>query len=193
MSFTHEVRAQHVRYQGPIFTVVTDEVTMPDGGTADRDMITHEGAVGVAALDDAGRIVLVRQYRHPVRRRMWELPAGLRDVEGEDLARTAARELAEEADLVAGRWDVLLDLHTSPGFSDEQIRLFLARDLSELPPEQRHVRTEEEADMEVARFPLDDAVAMVLRGEITNGPAVAGILAAARVRDAGWVLPRTSA
>ena len=186
MTFSHEVREQLVRYEGPIFTVVTDEVTMPGGGTAHRDMITHVGAVGVAALDDAGRIVLVRQYRHPVRRRLWELPAGLRDVAGEDLAVTAARELAEEADLEAARWDLLLDVHTSPGFSDEQIRLFLARELTEVPADRRHERHDEEADMEVARIDLGEAVAMVLRGEVTNGPAVAGILAAARVRDQGF-------
>ncbi len=193
MSFTHEVRDQRTRYEGPIFTVVTDEVTMPGGGTAHRDMIRHVGAVGVAALDDAGRVVLVRQYRHPVRRRMWELPAGLRDVAGEELAVTAARELAEEADLTAARWDLLLDLHTSPGFSDEVIRLFLARDLSEIPPEQRHDRHDEEADMDVAWFDLDEAVAMVLRGEVTNGPAVAGILAAARARDTGFAGLRPAA
>jgi ADP-ribose pyrophosphatase len=193
VSFTHEVRDQRTRYEGPIFTVVTDEVTMPGGGTAHRDMIRHVGAVGVAALDDAGRVVLVRQYRHPVRRRMWELPAGLRDVAGEELAVTAARELAEEADLTAARWDLLLDLHTSPGFSDEVIRLFLARDLSEIPPEQRHDRHDEEADMDVAWFDLDEAVAMVLRGEVTNGPAVAGILAAARARDTGFAGLRPAA
>ena len=186
MTFAHEVRAQHVRYEGPIFTVLTDEVTMPGGGTANRDMITHVGAVGVAALDDAGRIVLVRQYRHPLRRRMWELPAGLRDVDGEDLAVAAGRELAEETDHRAGRWDLLLDLHTSPGFSNETIRLFLARDVTPVPEDERHERHDEEADMDVAWFPLDEAVAMVLRGEVTNGPAVAGILAAARARDTGF-------
>jgi ADP-ribose pyrophosphatase len=193
VSFTHEVRGQRVRYEGPIFTVVTDEVTMPGGGTAHRDMIHHVGAVGVAALDDAGRIVLVRQYRHPVRRRMWELPAGLRDVAGEEPALTAARELAEEADLTAARWDLLLDLHTSPGFSDEAIRLFLARELAEVAPEERHDRRDEEADMDVAWFDLDEAVAMVLRGEVTNGPAVAGILAAARARDTGFAGLRPAA
>jgi 8-oxo-dGDP phosphatase len=186
VTFTHEVKAEHTRYEGPIFTVVTDEVTMPGGGTVERDMIRHVGAVGVAALDDAGRIVLVRQYRHPLRRRMWELPAGLRDVEGEPLATTASRELAEEADLTARRWDLLLDVHTSPGFSNEVIRIFLGRDLAEVPPEQRHEKEHEEADMDVARIDLDEAVAMVLRGDVTNGPAIAGILAAARVRDNGF-------
>ncbi|GAB1641561.1 NUDIX domain-containing protein [Krasilnikovia sp. MM14-A1259] len=189
-TFDHETRSRVQRYAGPIFSVYTDVVTMPGGGTAARDLTENKGAVGVVALDDAGRVVLIKQYRHPVRRKLWELPAGLRDVAGEDLALTAARELAEEVDLRAGRLDLLLDLHTSPGFSDETIRLFLARDLSPVPEEQRHVRTDEEADLEIARFDLDEAVAMVLRGEITNAAAVGGVLAAAAARAADWATLR---
>jgi ADP-ribose pyrophosphatase len=189
-SFQHEVLAHTERYAGPIFHVYTDEVTMSDGRIAARDLVINKGAVGVVALDDVGRVVLIRQYRHPVRRRLWELPAGLRDVEGEDLVVTAARELAEETDLRAGRFDLLVDLHTSPGFSTETIRLFLARDLSPVPDEERHERTDEEADIEIAWLDLDEAVAMVLRGEITNASAVAGLLAAARARDDGWATLR---
>ncbi|HEU4425650.1 MAG TPA: NUDIX hydrolase [Pilimelia sp.] len=161
-----------------MFRVVSDDVTMPGGSVAARDYIVHPGAVGVVAIDDEGRVVLVRQYRHPVRGRLWELPAGLIDKPGEDLAVTAARELAEEADLVAGRLDPLVELHTSPGCSNESIRLFLARDLREVPPEQRHQRFDEEADLVVRRFALDEAVRMIFAGEITNAAAVAGILAA---------------
>ena len=102
----------------------------------------------------------------------------------------AARELAEETDLRAGRFDLLIDLHTSPGFSTETIRLFLARDLSPVPAADRHLRTDEEADIEIAWFDLDEAVAMVLRGEISNAAAVAGLLAAARTRDDGWATLR---
>ncbi len=182
----YEVRARQHRYSGPVFTVVTDEVTMPGGGTAARDYVRHVGAVGVVALDDDGRVVLVRQYRHAVGRALWELPAGLMDVDGEDLAVAAARELTEEADLVAGRLDLLVDVHTSPGFSDEVVRLFLARDLTPVADDRRHDRRDEEAGMQVARVELDEAVAMVFAGEITNGPAVAGLLAAAHARDAAW-------
>ena len=177
MSFTHDVTARHERYQGPIFAVVTDEVTMPGGNSVNRDYVEHQGAVGVVALDEQGRVVLIRQYRHPVRRRMWELPAGIRDLPGEDPAVTAARELAEEADLVAGRLEHLIDLHTSPGFSDEMITLYLATELSQAA--ETFEKHDEEADLEVARFALDEAVAMILRGDITNGPAVGGLLAAA--------------
>ncbi|MGX4655254.1 NUDIX domain-containing protein [Micromonospora sp. SCSIO 07396] len=186
----YELRSRVQRYTGRIFTVVTDEVTMPGGGTATRDYARHVGAVAVVALDDAGQVVLVRQYRQPVGRHLWELPAGLMDVAGEDLPVAAARELTEEADLTAARWDLLVDVHTSPGFSDEVVRVFLARELAEVPVGQRHERHDEEADLQVVRIDLDEAVGMALAGEITNGPCVAGLLAAARARDAGWSVLR---
>ncbi|HEX6968192.1 MAG TPA: NUDIX hydrolase [Micromonosporaceae bacterium] len=182
----YQVRSRTQRFQGAIFTVVTDEVTMPGDRVARRDYVRHVGSVAVVALDERSRVVLVRQYRHPVRRPLWELPAGVIDVDGESLAAAAARELAEEADLVAERYDLLLDLHTSPGFSDEVIRIFLARGLTEVPAGERHRRHDEEADMQVVRFDLDEAVSMVVRGEITNAACAAGLLAAARARDAGW-------
>jgi 8-oxo-dGTP pyrophosphatase MutT (NUDIX family) len=181
-----QVRSHRERFHGALFSVFTDEVTMPGGGVAARDYVRHVGAVGVVALDDTGRVVLVRQYRHPLGRPIWELPAGLIDVDGEALPEAARRELAEEVDLLAGRLDLLVDMHTSPGYSDERIRIFLARDLTDVPPERRHQRSDEEAEMSTARFGLDEAVAMVLAGEITNAACVAGVLAAARARDAGW-------
>jgi 8-oxo-dGDP phosphatase len=189
-TFDHETVSRTERYAGPIFSVYTDEVTMSGGGTAARDVLENKGAVGVVALDDVGRVVLIKQYRHPVHRRLWELPAGLRDVQGEDLAATAARELGEETDLVAARFDLLVDLHTSPGFSNESIRIFLARQLSPVPDDERHERTDEEADIEIAWFDLHEAVAMVLRGEVTNAAAVGGLLAAAQARDDGWATLR---
>jgi ADP-ribose pyrophosphatase len=188
--FAHETRSRTERYAGPIFTVFSDEITMSGGGTAVRDVVENRGAVVVVALDDVDRVVLIRQYRHAVRQRLWELPAGLRDVDGEDQAVTAVRELAEETDLRAGRLDMLIDLHTSPGFSDEAVRIFLARDLTPVPGDERHRRTDEEADLEVARVDLDEAVAMVFRGEITNAAAVCGLLAAVRARDEGWATLR---
>ena len=189
-AFSHETVGRTARYQGPIFQVYSDQVTMAGGHTAGRDVVENLGAVGVVALDEVGRVVLIRQYRHAVGRRLWELPAGLRDVDGEALVRTAARELCEEADLIAGRYDLLIDLHTSPGFSNETIRLFLARSLSAVPSAERYERTDEEADLEVAWFDLDEAVAMIFRGEITNAAAVGGLLAAARARDEGWATLR---
>ncbi|MET7709051.1 NUDIX hydrolase [Micromonospora sp. NPDC005413] len=182
----YEVRSREERYRGRIFDVVTEEVTMPGGGTGLRDLVRHVGAVAVVALDDAGQVVLIRQYRHPVGRHLWELPAGLMDVSGEELPAAALRELAEEADLTAERIDVLVDLHSSPGFTNELVRVYLARDLADVPVDERHERHDEEADLQVVRIDLDEAVGMVLAGEITNASAVAGLLAAARVRDTGW-------
>jgi ADP-ribose pyrophosphatase len=173
-------------YKGRIMGLRVDEVRMPGGGTATRQVVEHVGAVGVVALDEAGRVVLIRQYRHPVRDWLIELPAGLLDVAGEPPVRSAARELAEEAGLRAARWHTLVDLRPSPGLSDEAIRVYLARDLTEVSAADRHVGTEEETDLGVHRMPLDDAVAAVFTGGIQNSAAVAGLLAAAYARDRDW-------
>ena len=190
MNHDYSVRQRVERFAGPLFRIVSDEVAMPGGGYASRDYMIHVGAVGVVALDEAGRVVLVRQYRHPVGRELWELPAGLIDVAGEPLVDAAARELAEEVDLRAGRYDLLADANPSPGCSDEVIRLFLARDLSEVPAGERHARTHEEAGMTVERIRLDRAVAMVLGGEITNAACMIGILATAEARARNWTTLR---
>ena len=189
-AFTHETVGRTERYDGPIFKVYSDQVTMAGGHTVSRDVVANLGAVGVVALDEDDRVVLIKQYRHAVGQRLWELPAGLRDVGGEALERAAARELAEETDLVAARYDLLIDLFTSPGFSTETIRLFLARELSPVPDADRFERTDEEAELEIAWFDLGEAVAMVFRGEITNAATVGGLLAAARARDEGWATLR---
>jgi 8-oxo-dGDP phosphatase len=183
---SYDVRARYERYRGPVFTVLTDEVRMPEGGYANRDYVLHVGAVGAVAVDDEDRVVLVHQYRHPIGYPLWELPAGLTDVEGEDLVEAARRELAEEVDLAAGNWQLLVDVHTSPGFTTEVIRLYLARDLTEVPASDRYVRHGEEADLTVARVPLEEAAQMAYRGEITNAACVIGVFAALRLREQGW-------
>lgn len=182
----YEVLRSTERLKNRVFAIVTDELRMPDGSVAERDYMRHVGAVGVVALDADDNVVLVRQYRHPLGREIWELPAGLIDVPGEKLAEAAARELAEEADLRAGRYDLLIDANPSPGCSDEIIRLFLARDLSEVPADERHERTHEEAGMTVARVPLDRAVTMALTGEITNAACLVGVLAVAQAKARNW-------
>ncbi|MBX6751326.1 MAG: NUDIX hydrolase [Micromonosporaceae bacterium] len=153
---------------------------MPDGQTAARDYIQHVGSVAAVAVDGQERVVLVRQYRHPLRRVLWELPAGLRDVDDEDPALTAARELAEEAGLVAARWEPLLTLHNSPGYSNEQIHIYLAQELDGVDDGFEFERVFEESTMTTHLVPLDEAIAMVDRGEITNATTVAGLLAAWR-------------
>lgn len=175
-----------VAHEGIIWDVVVDTVDLGDQPPVRREYVRHPGAVAVVALDDDDRVLLLRQYRHPVRAELWEPPAGLRDVAGEDLRATAERELAEEADLVAGRWWVLTDYLTSPGSSDEAIRVFVARDLAPVPEDRRHVREDEERDMEVRWVPLEEAVTAVLAGHVRNPSAVVGILAAAAARARGW-------
>ena len=180
-------------YVGKIFALRADEVRMPGGDTARREVVEHYGAVAVLALDDNGNIVMIYQYRHPVGRRLWELPAGLLDTGGEPAHVTAARELEEEAGLSAQNWCVLVDLVTTPGFSDEGVRVYLATGLTDVGRPDAH---DEEADLVVRWFPLDEAVRMALSGEIVNTIAVSGILAAYAVRedvdslravDAAWV------
>ena len=186
----YEVLRSTERLKNRVFRIVTDEVRMPDGAVAERDYMRHVGAVGVVALDADENVVLVRQYRHALGREIWELPAGLIDVPGEKLAEAAARELAEEVDLRAGRYDLLVDMNPSPGCSDEVIRLFLARDLDEVPENDRHRRTHEEAGMTVTRVPLDRAVTMALSGEITNAACLVGILATAQAKARNWATLR---
>ncbi len=175
----YDVVSSKVRFRGKIFRVVTDQIRLPGGEIAGRDVVHKFNAVGVVAIDDLSRVVLVRQYRHAVGQYLWEVPAGLTDVDGEELEATARRELEEEADLRAGRFEHLFDLHLSPGFTSETIRVFVARDLSDVPEHERHHRTAEEADMIVKRVPLAEVVDMIFKGEITNASTVAAILAVA--------------
>lgn len=176
-----------VLHQGMVFDLVRDTVDLGSAGTVRREYLRHPGAVAVVALDETDRVLLLRQYRHPVRRELWEVPAGLRDLAGEDLRAAAERELAEEADVTAASWWVLTDFFTSPGASSEAIRVFLARDLAEVPTAERHERTEEERDMVATWVPLDDAVSAALAGRIGNPSAVVGVLAAEAARARGWV------
>lgn len=161
-----------------VFDTVSERIATPSGDEMTRDWTAHRGAVGVIALDDADRVVLVRQYRHPVRHRLWEPPAGLLDVVGEDPAAAAARELAEEAQLQAAEWHTLVDLFTTPGMSSESVRVFLARGLSPAPVPEGFVAAGEEAHLEVGALPLADVVAGILAGRLQNPLLVAGALAA---------------
>ncbi|CAM3652912.1 NUDIX hydrolase [Occultella aeris] len=172
-------------HAGYVFDIVAETVDLGAAGTVHREFMKHPGAVAVVALDDAERVLLLRQYRHPVRSYLWEVPAGLLDVADEPLVDAAARELAEEADLRAGRWDTLVDYYTSPGGSDEALRIFLARDLGEIPDGDRFTREGEEAGIQLRWVPLADAVAMVMAGDLHNPSAVAGLLALQAARATG--------
>jgi ADP-ribose pyrophosphatase len=173
-------------FQGRIVGVREDVVRMPDGSQAKREIVAHMGAVVIVALDADENVVLVRQYRPAVRAWLTELPAGLLDVDGEPAHLAASRELAEEAQLSAATWHTLLDLHTSPGFSDETVRVYLARDLEPASRPDGFVVEHEEVSMTVSRMPLHAAVDAALAGEITNAASVAGVLAAAAARANDW-------
>ena len=162
-------------YTGRVLALRADEVRMPGGRTAIREVVEHYGAVAVAAVDADDRLLMIHQYRHPLGRRIWELPAGLLDLAGEDPVEGAARELLEETGVVAGAWRVLIDVAVSPGFCDEAVRVYLARDLTTgVRPDAEN----EEADLSVHWFDLGEAVGHVLSGEIVNATAAAGVLAA---------------
>src|SRR5690606_10543810 len=158
-------RRLDVPFQGFVVDMVSDEVDLGEaGGIVRREHVDHPGAVVVVALTDDGEVLLLRQYRHRVGAFLSEAPAGLLDLDGEDPHVAAARERAEEADMNAATWDVLLDLLPTPGGSNEAVRVYLARDLSPVPDDERHVREAEEADMVVVPVPLEEAAALALAG-----------------------------
>ncbi|WP_328889751.1 NUDIX hydrolase [Streptomyces sp. NBC_00316] len=172
------VTATETPFTGNKTSVRTDDVVMPDGSVVRRDYQVHPGSVAVLALDDAGRVLVLRQYRHPVRHKLWEIPAGLLDVPGENPLHAAQRELYEEAYVKAEDWRVLTDVYTTPGGCDEAVRIFLARNLSEADGE-RFAVSEEEADMELARVELKELVRGALAGELHNNCLVVGVLSLA--------------
>jgi ADP-ribose pyrophosphatase len=176
-------------HHGKIWDLVSETVDLGVSQVV-REYIAHPGAVAVIALDAQDRVLLLQQYRHPVRAELWEPPAGLRDVDGEAPHLTAARELAEEADLRAGTWHLLAEFFTTPGGSDEQILVYLARDVQPVPEDERFVREDEEAGMVPLWVPLDEAVEAVLAGRLHSPSAVVGVLAAAAARDRGWTTLR---
>ena len=170
-----EVLQSDLVFEGAVWDVRDDRVRYGDGEIR-RQYVAHTGAVAIVALDDDGRVLLIQQYRHPIRHRDWELPAGLLDVAGEEPLAAAKRELAEEADLVAANWEPLVSSWTTPGGNDEIIHVFLATGLS--AADTAHPRVDEEADIRVEWMPLADAVDAVLTGRMRNGILGLGVMAA---------------
>ena len=191
----HELADRPLRYDveeskeqfvsGNVIDVRTDIVRMPSGETTDRDVVVHPGAVGIIALDDDERVLFIQQYRHSVGHLCWEPPAGLLDEPGEDPVEAARRELFEEAHVVAERWDVLVDAFTSPGMTDEAVRIYLAREVRAAEGE-RHQGEHEEVDMPTRWVALDDAVDALLAGRLHNPMAAMGVLATAAARRRGF-------
>ena len=157
------------------------EFEAPDGRRFSRDIVHHPGAVSVVAVHDDGRAVLVRQFRAPVDMEVLEVPAGKRDVEGEDPAVTAARELAEEVGLEAEHVELLLEFYNSPGFCDEHSFIYLATGLVECPAAPAGI---EEESMEIVFVPLDDVPGLIATGELVDAKSIIGLLLA-RERLAG--------
>ena len=167
------------RFRGRVWSIRTDVVDLGDGQQVERDLVVHPGAVGIVAIDEDLRVLLVQQYRHPVSSMLWEPPAGLLDVQGEDPGDAAARELYEEAGYRARAWSVLVDAFTSPGGSSESIRIYLARGLTPVPVADRFVAAGEERDMALRWVWLGEARDLVLGGGLHSPIAVMGVLAAA--------------
>ena len=177
--------------EGTVVSVRRDVVRMPDDEEVGREVVKHPGAVGILALDEAGQVLLIRQYRHPVGRQLWEIPAGLRDVAGEPPLATAQRELLEEAGYLAADWQVLADFFTSPGITSERLRVYLARGLTSVPDaERQYVPNHEEAHLRIEWAPLDVVVSRILAGNLHNGVMMIGVLAAFAARQGGFATLR---
>lgn len=176
------VVSQEKLYEGAILAMRRDNVRMPGGRIAAREKVEHLGAVAIAALDEADRLVMIYQYRPAIGRRIWEMPAGLLDDPSEDPVAAARRELLEEVGVEADEWSTLVDIVGCPGFADESVRVFLARGLRDVGRPESDA-DDEEVDLVVRRIPLDDLVAGAMSGDLVNGPCVAGVFAAAAVRD----------
>jgi 8-oxo-dGDP phosphatase len=178
--------------RGVLVTLRTDQVQMPDEELAKRDVIEHPGAVAIVALDGDDRVLLIRHYRHPAEHLLWEIPAGLRDVAGEEPRATAERELLEEAGYRARDWQELADFFTSPGILTERVQVYLARGLTFVPESERggDVPRHEEAHLLVRWVPLYQAVRLFLAGDLHNGVTAVGILSAYAVQQGGFAALR---
>jgi 8-oxo-dGDP phosphatase len=180
----YEVHSSRVAHEGVLSTIRVDEVAMPDGGTAQREVVEHDNAVGVVAIDPEGRIVLLRHYRHAVGTRQLEIPAGKLDVEGEAPIDAAHRELLEEVGLDAASLTPLIHFYNSAGWTDEATTVYFTDDVRPGAPSDDFTAEHEESDLTVVRLSLDDALARIDSGEIRDAKTVIGILLAARKTDA---------
>lgn len=169
------------RFHGRVWDIRTDVVDLGDGEQVERDLVVHPGAVAIIAVDDDQQVLLVRQYRHPVAALLWEPPAGLLDVAGEDPLAGAQRELFEEAGYRASHWSVLLDVFMSPGGSSESVRLYLAQGLTPVSEAERFLGEAEERTMITRWVPLAEARAGMFSGDLHSPLCVMGILAVTRV------------
>lgn len=179
------VKERRVLGRGYVSSFVEEDITAPSGEIMTRQYLTHPGAVAVVAWDDEDRIVVIDQYRHPVAHRLVEIPAGLFDRPEEDPLTAAQRELAEETELAAEDWRVLVDIFTTPGGCAEGLRIFLARGLSLRQRPEGFVVAGEEAHMQAYRLPRQDLIDGIYAGRLSCPSLIAGLLALETVRLSG--------
>ena len=182
---TWPVTRSDLVYDSPFVGLSVDSITAPDGETLNRAVLHHKGAVGVLVLDEDDRVLVLDQYRHPVGKRLIELPAGILDIAHEPPVDAARRELREEADLEASDWQPLLTMYATPGCSTEHWQVFLAEGLSPTPVEDRIEREGEEADMRQLWVPLQDLITAALDGRIGDSMTVSSVLAVSVLRTRG--------
>ncbi|CAB4623189.1 unannotated protein [freshwater metagenome] len=173
------------QFAGKVWAIRTDLLDF-NGRMIERDIVVHPGAVAIIAIDEQDRVLLIRQYRHPIGMYIFEPPAGLLDIAGEHPLHTAARELAEESGFEASEWHTLVDFLNSPGGSSEAIRIYLARGLNELSEGRPQTGEAEEMFLPRIWVDLDEAKDLVLSGKVSGPTAVAGILGAWSSREHGW-------
>ncbi|MDO5028983.1 MAG: NUDIX hydrolase [Corynebacterium sp.] len=178
MAHEFDVVDSEIVLEAPIIAVRRDQVRMPGGNISAREIVEHFGAVAIVAADENNRLYLLNQWRQAAGRRLVELPAGILDIADEDPLTAAKRELVEEAGLKADKWQLLTDMYSSPGFAEEAVRIYLATGLEAVDKPEA---SDEEADMTASWVAVEDAVAMAMRGEISNGIGLAGVLLAAQV------------
>lgn len=176
----YEVVSSTVTHHGNLSNVRVDRVTMPDGEVAEREIVEHDSAVAVVPIDTDGRVVLIRHYRHAITDTILEIPAGKLDVDGEAPEDAARRELLEEVGLAAGELQELMGFYNSSGWTDEMTTVYLARNVRPGDTPAGFVADGEEADLEVVRMSIAEAVALVDSGEINDAKTVIGLLLAAR-------------
>ncbi len=176
---TERLVSSQTVFEGRLLTVRVDKVELPNGTHAGREVVRHPGAVAIVALPSPDQVILIRQYRHPAGEVLWELPAGVLEP-GEDPAACAQRELIEETGYEAGEIEPLFSTFLSPGFSSEIIHLFVARGLRSIDDHP----SEPDEHIDVHIMALDDAVEMVMRGQVRNAAAICGVLAEAERRRA---------
>ncbi|MBQ9264790.1 MAG: NUDIX hydrolase [Clostridia bacterium] len=162
-------------YTGHIIKVEKWQVALPNGRTAPREIVKHNGAAAIVPVDDKGYVTLVRQFRVAVNKCTWEIPAGKLDSPAEDPFAAAQRELEEETGLQAAHWQLLNRIDTTPGFCNEHIAIYLATGLSQHP-----AHPDEDEFLQLTKLPLDEAVALCMAGEINDSKTLVGLLMAQR-------------